>query len=90
MELAKEFSGEAEVVTAHAHVLWDLGELDAATEQFRVAVSLWPNVEAVSLGLFHCLWELGLTDDAFDEMKRFVSICPSEEYAKLVKIINQN
>jgi superkiller protein 3 len=71
-------------------VLWDLNAIEEARSCFQKAVTLKPESELGSLGLFHVLWELGRIDEAFEEMKRFLSIADSEEYTRLLADIQRD
>jgi predicted Zn-dependent protease len=72
-----------------AGIFWELGELEIAEKEFKLAVGLDPESEKISLGLFHCLWDRQKKDEAFAEMKRFMAITDSEDYKKIIKEINR-
>ena len=71
-----------------ANTLKENGDIEAATEHFRVAVQLAPKSELYSLGLFHILWAQGRREEALEETKRFVSLADSDEYRSIVAAIN--
>jgi len=65
----------------YANTLKLLNRADDAVAYFARAVSLDPDEELFSLGLFHCLWRLGRKHEALQEMRRFTSLHESKEYA---------
>lgn len=67
---------------------WDVGPLEEAVKVFKHAVELWPELEAVSLGLFHCLWKLERKNEALDEVKRFMAVSDSDGYREIIQEIN--
>jgi tetratricopeptide (TPR) repeat protein len=67
-----------------ANNYWDLGDLDIAESEFRIAVELYPKNEHCSLPLFHLLWERGKETEGFNEIRRFLSIAKSAEYEQLL------
>jgi Tfp pilus assembly protein PilF len=60
------------------------GDLDSAVKSFRIATSLAPRSDLVSVGLFLSLWGNGQTEEAIAEAKRFLSIADSEEYPRII------
>jgi predicted Zn-dependent protease len=87
--LVVDFPNQAAAYLIIGDILWDEGELPAATEAFRVATERFPKLEIASLGLFHTLWRQSKTDDAFEEMKRFQSVSHSKDYKEIVDEILQ-
>lgn len=84
-----------EIVQEHpdsyaAHVIlgglhWDREDLEEARRCFAKAVSIRPDLEMASLGLFHTSYKLGDKRAAIAEMQRFVSISDSAEYRELAE-----
>jgi Flp pilus assembly protein TadD len=70
-----------------ANALNQLGEVDEAEQLFKTAVSMAPNSERFSLGLFHCLWGQGKETEALEEMKRFICRADSEEYRLILSAL---
>ena len=68
-----------------------LDDFEGAERAFREAVSLRPESELASRGLFHCLWNNGRSGDAdaeeraLQELGRFLSIADSEYYREIVQ-----
>jgi predicted Zn-dependent protease len=58
---------------------------ERAAVYFRQTVSLSPNSELASLGLFNSLWQVNRHDEAVAEMERFLSVSESDEYDLLIK-----
>jgi len=55
-----------------ANSIWDMGNLEEAEKEFKIAINLEQKNEKISEGYFHLLLELERDDDAFDEMRRFL------------------
>lgn len=72
-----------------ANDYWDIGDIESAEREFKNAIALIPNSERASLGFFHCLWEQGKQDAALEELNRFMSLMDSDEYAEILKAIQQ-
>lgn len=52
-------------------VLWKLQRFEEAVEAYRQAVSIKPDSEIGTLGLYHTLMDCGRFDEALEEGKRF-------------------
>ncbi len=88
-QLLKEYSDSSLVSASLANAYWNLERLDDAVTYYKLSISLSPDFEQASLGLFHCLWDQGEKDEAFEEIKRFMLIADSEEYRKIIDEINE-
>lgn len=88
-ELSVSNPESAKIRAVLANAYWDLGDLTAAAREFRKAVTLAPDFELASIGLFHCLWEQSRTDEAFQELKRFMAIADSEDYRQIITELGQ-
>jgi predicted Zn-dependent protease len=84
LKLHRSDPESAAILAVLGHACFKLNFLDEAIEFFRKAISLAPDLEAVSLGLFHSFWKADRTDEAFDEMRRFLSEYESDEYTRLL------
>ncbi len=83
--LARDPPRRAAILGPMGHIYFTLRNFDKALECYMEVVSLSPNSELGSLGLFHTLWSMGRYNDAFSEGKRFLSRRASEEYMLMVK-----
>ena len=83
-ELVKRRPDSGVFAAVLANALKTLAMTDEAVSYFKLAVSLSPRSEKVSLGLFHCLWANGKQEEALEEMKRFLSLANSDDYVKIL------
>lgn len=89
-ELVSEYPNFGKLRAVFANALWEAGDREGATREFKIAVKKSPKSEIVSLGLFHCLLQQGQEDEAFEEMKRLTRLgVRCKDYIEIVREINE-
>lgn len=83
--LLSEYQESTAVLGTMAAVLFAAKRFAEARDYFSRVLTLRPNVELASLGLFHCLWAMGDREAARAEVVRFLSDNDSAEYAQLLR-----
>jgi tetratricopeptide (TPR) repeat protein len=67
---------------------YDVGDAERALPFLRKSVTMSPDSERASLGLFHALLAVDQIDEAFAEARRYLSANTSEAYEEFLKDIN--
>jgi len=88
-QLDVEHPNHPAILGVWGSIYFHLKDWQRALPLYQRTVSLSPESELASLGLFHSLWNVGKRKEALAEMKRFLSLKESEEYRQLIKEIGE-
>jgi tetratricopeptide (TPR) repeat protein len=90
LSIADSCASSASFFAVLGHMQWENQRIQEAIASFHRALTLNPNLEEASLGLFHCRLKNNQIDEAFEELRRFLFSNQSQEYSRLLSEINSN